>query len=157
MAFSNITVVNPLPDGTPIFDVSDGVDKKRPVGLSNNWSVRWRVAKKGGCPSWIDQIVIADDPSVLKKTTVRAVQVPAIASSSKSSRDVIAIFLDADGDEATRTVVSFVYVAKSHDSGIPDRITGKNIPIADELWFSSRPVNDKVVTDAEAECNHSLL
>ena len=156
MPFPNITVIDPLPDGTPIYDVSNGVDKKKLVGYSNNWSVRWRLAKKGGCPSWIDQIVVGNNKDVLKKTRVRATQVPAVASSSKSSRDVVALFLDGDGDEDHRVVCPFVYVAKSHDSGITDQITGKNIPVADELWFSSKAVDDPIVADAEADCNHAL-
>jgi hypothetical protein len=154
--FINITVVEPLPDGTPIYDVSGGVEKGQLVGFSKNWSTRWRLAKKGGCPSWIDQIVIGQNKDVLKKTRVRATQVPAIASSSKSSRDVVAIFLDMEGDEDHRGIFPFVYVSKFHDSGVPDKITGKNIPIADELWFSTKAVDDPIVEKAEAECNHAL-
>jgi len=156
MPFANITVVDPLPDGTPIYDVSGGVDKKEKVGFSNNWSVRWRLAKKGGCPSWIDEIVVGTSQEVLKRSKVRANQVPAIASSSFSSRDVVAIFLDEDGDEDRRVIYPFVYVSKSHDSGKPDVITGENKPVADELWFSSKAVDDPIVMKAEADCNHKL-
>ncbi len=157
MSVLNITIVKPLPDGTPIFDVSSGVSKKQLAGYSNKWSTRWRPPQKGGCPSWIDQIIVAKDRSTLKKAKVQPNGSPAVASSSKSSRDVVAITLNDDGDEAARSVWAYLYVAKSHDSGVKDHITGLNIPIADELWFSSKPVDDPIVAAAEAECNHALI
>lgn len=156
MPFMNVTVVDPLRDGTPIYDVSDGVEHKRKIGFSNNWSVRWRVPNKGGCPSWIDQIVVGQNPEVLARTVVQAVQMPAVASSSMSSRDVIAIMLNEDGFEDTRKVIPYVYVGKYHSSGKPDQITSLPVPIADELWFSQKPVDDKAVLEAEGACNHSL-
>jgi hypothetical protein len=156
MSFTNITVIHPDPNGTPIYDVSNGVDKKVQIGFSKDWSTRWRAAKAGGCPSWIDQIVVGKNLDVLNKTSVRAAQNVAVASSSKSSRDVVVILLDADGAESNRTVCPYVYVAASHGSGVSDNITGQDIPIADELWFSSKIVDDPIVAKAEADCNHSL-
>jgi hypothetical protein len=158
MSFVNITIVDPLPSGTPIYDVSKGTDDKHKhfVGLSNNWSTRWRLEKKGGCPSWIDEIVIGANAAVLKKTKVRPTQVPAVASSSMSSRDVLAIFLDGEGDEDHRVIYPFVYVPKSHSSERTDSITGMKRPVADELWFSSKAVDDPLVEKLEADCNHPL-
>jgi hypothetical protein len=157
MGFLNITIVIPNPNGTPIFDVSSGVDKKKQIGLSLDWSTRLRAsANKGGCPSWIDQIVVAKDLATAKSTRVRAVQAVGIASSSFSSRDVVAIFLDKDGNEDKRGIYPFVYVATSHLSDTKDRITGEPIPIADEMWFSFSAVNDPKVVQAEGDCNHAL-
>lgn len=150
----DITVIKPLPEGTPVYDVNSG--KPVLVGYSNSWNVRWRVAAKGGCPSWIDQIVVGANQEVLNRTNIRAVEVPSIASSSKSSRDVIATFLDEDGNEDRRALWPFVYVPRFKDSGVIDKNTGKDIPIALELWFSSRAVNDDLVLRAEGDCNHSL-
>jgi hypothetical protein len=160
MGILNLTIVNPNDEtGTPVYDVSRGVDPgdKKLIGVSRNWSTRLRAsADKGGCPSWIDQIVIAPNDATARKTTVKATQAAPIASSSFSSRDVVAIILNSDGNENQRAIFPYVYVAAFHDSGEIDKTTGKPIPIADELWFAQTPVNDKRVTDAEAECNHPL-
>src|SRR5262249_12593648 len=114
----NVTIIGPsLPHGSRIYDVTDGVDKKKPLGISINWSTRWRAsAGKGGCPSWIDQIVVAKDSKTANSTTVEAPQRIGIASSSFSSRDVVAILLDKNGNEDTRVIYPYVYVAEFHDS-----------------------------------------
>lgn len=156
MPYLNVTIIKPDPNGTIIFDVSNGVANKTQIGFSKEWSTRWRTAKGGGCPSWIDEMVVGKDRTVVGKTNVHPTQAPAVASSSRSSRDVVVIFLDADGDEKNRVIYPYVYVAASHDSPGLDRITGLNIPVADELWFSSKAVDDPVVVKAEADCNHSL-
>jgi hypothetical protein len=157
MGFVNITIVDPNPDGTPIYDVSNGTGSKQLLGMSTDWSTRMRSSvSKGGCPSWIDQIVVAPDLKTCQATPIHTRPIPGIASSSFSSRDVLAIFVDKKGEEDHRAVYPYVYVAKSHSSIRIDPITGKPVPVADEMWFSSKPVNDTVVIAIEGMCNHAL-
>ena len=154
---ARVTILDPLkPSGTPVYDVTAGVDKKEQLGVSVEWSTRWRPSHKGeGCVSWIDHIVVAKDSTTANSTPVHAPG-PAVASSSFSSRHVVAILLDQDGNEDARKTYPYVYVVDFHPSGRPDRNTGKDVPIADELWFSQTPVTHPNITKAENACT-SLL
>lgn len=153
MAF---TIAEPnLEDGTRIYDVSDGVANKQPLGFGSNWSTRLRLPGRGGCPSWIDQIVIAKDLTTANKRPLRAPQPHPVASSSFSSRDVVAIFLDQDGKENERKVYSFVYIVDFEPSEKIDPATNKPIPIVNEMWFSLSAVDDPKVRDAESNCEGS--
>jgi hypothetical protein len=155
MGFMNITVVIPNPNGTIINEVDQSGKVIRALGVSLQWSTRFRpTADRGGCPSWIDQIAVAPD---LASAGNSSIHLPStIPSSSLSSRDVVAITLNDSGVESGRKTYAYVYVAKRHNSTYTDPVTGKLIPIADEIWFAQGAVDNPIVFEAEGECNHTL-
>lgn len=146
MAFS--IVLPSLPDGTPIYDVTAGGHSR--LGVSIDWNTRLRPGGHEGCPSWINEIVVADDATAARKAAPLQ-QLP-IASSSRSSRGVVVHFVDENGQPVKTEGIPFLFVPVVHGSN-QIGTDGEPLPIADEIWFSFEPITGGLITTVEHQCN----
>jgi len=115
-----------------------------------SWSTRNRQVAGGGCPQWLDQIVISQTIDGARAGAGLVGPSSAGASSSSSSRDVIAIQVNNNGQEVTRFVVPYTLVGRFAQ---PQK--NQALPVAEELWFSNQPFNPRNTQFLEAEtaCN----
>jgi hypothetical protein len=136
-----ITNVDPLPHGTPVFDVTGGQHNQ--IGLSIDWNAKPAPAPQG-CPQWIDTINVAQDlGSAQKGHAQNPVPPDPFASSSLSSRNVNYQSVDQNGNVTPVNNVPYVliaahhYIKDAHGDPVINPKTGKACtPLADEIWFS---------------------
>lgn len=157
MATVNARIAFPASGGTPVFRING---KKELIGLSADWNTRTRPqGRRAGCPSWIESIVVAQSFDAASKAK-KLKQTPGIASSSFSSRDVSVIHVDTNGQTTTEESVPFLFIPKFHLSTQEPGYEGIEVPVADEIWFSSvsfqsalKQVNDSGTTDVDQACD----
>src|SRR5713101_7147939 len=121
---------------------------------STSWNTRFRPdGITGGCPRWLNQIVVADaleGANKGKNLIPPNSSTATIASSSPSSRDVTAVYVDSNGTKIREFRVPYVFVPYSQPSN-----HGTGWEIANEIWFSDSPFDPKTtkIDEAEAVCN----
>ena len=116
---------------------------------SLKWSTRNRPRGAGGCPQWIDEVAIGVD---LYTATLAASLVAgdtSIASSSRSSRQVNAVLVDAAG-AVTGTKYDYAFIP----DGALNIENGQLV--ADKLWLSTAPFDSSIVDPVETLCNVAL-
>lgn len=119
--------------------------------ITIDWTSRVRKPGGGGCPQWIDYIVIGDALAHVVKARDQGLlsDKMGVASSSASSHDLQVIYVDADGDIKKAFVVKNALIPATADIPQPDQ------PVAAEVWFCDQPfdpVKTKILA-LEAKCN----
>jgi|SRR5277367_5929090 len=138
------TLIKPAPNGT-VVKKTDAFGSAERTYYSFSWSTRNRTSS-AGCPQWIDRIVIGDTPEGARKGKDLVIPDQAIASSSRSSRDVVAFHVDNDGKLKSILGFAAALVPKVSGSGA--------VPVADEMWLSKEEFDASTgVGQIEGQCS----
>ena len=149
----SIKDVLPNPAGTTVKEVDSQGNLTGREFKSVAWSIRDQDPQNpGGCPTWIDKIVVSETVEGAKRGAGLIREAVVIASSSFSSRDLQAIHVDQSGQQIETFQVPYGLVA-AVSANPPQDATA---PIAAELWFSQQPF-DRTATPVaimETRCTH---
>ncbi len=125
------------PDGS-----QDGKDGKTYISMA--WTARNRPKDSTfGCCQWIRYVVIADNLADATKAALDGLYWGTqIASSSRSSKDLQVIHVDANGTLTSPRSVNYAVV-----KSVKDNPSVPNSTIALELWFGDNPFNSDLKVD----------
>lgn len=137
-------LIKPSPNGT-VVKQTDAFGSAERTYYTFSWSTRNRTSSVG-CPQWIDRIVIGDTPEGARKGKNLVIPDQTVASSSRSSRDVVAFHVDKDGK--LKGLLGFTAALVPKVSGFGA------VPIAEELWLTTGEFDASTgIAQIEGQCS----